>query len=224
MDSVATTLLYLQAESLLIVFTSLGFLRTWASLSLIPLGIGCLLGFLPRFYDKWLLTKRRKQGEVLLPEDKLFEFALATPMLAIALWWFAWTIPPEIYTHWIVPMLSLILTGFALNDIMFTLQGYLADNYTIYTFSALTGGLLAQCLLIAGVLPFTHNMYTNINANVATLILATVATIFCVSPYILLKHGKAIWKASPFAQYSWNAYIDNQVKDDMNAGVVLQES
>lgn len=224
MDSVATTLLYLQAESLLIVFTSLGFSRTRASLSLIPLGIGCLLGFLPRFYDEWLLTKRREQGEVLQPEDKLFGFALATPLLAIALWWFAWTIPPEIHTHWIVPMLSLILAGFALNDITFTLQGYLADSYTIYTSSALTGGLLARCLLIAGVLPFTHDMYTNISANVATSILATVGTIFCVSPYILLKHGKAIRKASPFAHYSWNAYMDNQVEDDMNTGGVLQET
>lgn len=223
MDSVATTLFYLQAESLLIVYTSLDFSGTQASLSLIPVGIGCLLGFLPRFYDDWLLAKRRKQGKALEPEDKLFGFALGAPVLAVALWWFAWTIPPEVHTHWVVSMLALIPAGFALNDITFTLQGYLADSYTIYAASAFAGGLLVRSLLIAVVLPFTHDMYTNITANAATSILAAVGTMFCVSPYILLRHGKAIRKASPFAQYSLGAYTENQVEDDMNAaGVVLE--
>jgi len=223
MDSVATTLFYLQAESLIVVYTSLGLSGTQASLSLIPVGIGCLLGFLPRFYDDWKLTKLRQQGKPLQPEDKLFGFALRSPVLAIALWWFAWTIPPQVHTHWAVSMLALIPAGFALNDITFTLQGYLADSYTIYAASAFAGGLLARSLMIAAILPFTRLMYTSITANAATSILAAVGTLFCVSPYILLRHGKGIRKASPFAQFSLDTYTENQVEDDMNAaGLVLE--
>ena len=223
MDSVATALFYLQAESLLIVYTLLGFSETQASLSLVPVGIGCLLGFLPRFYDHWLLTERRKLGRILEPEDKLLGFAIGVPVLALALWWFAWTIPPNVHTHWVVSMLALIPAGFAENDITFTLSGYLADSYTIYSASAFAGNLLARSLLIATILPFTQSIYTNISANAATSILAAIGTFFCVSPFVLLGRGKAIRKASPFAQYSLGAYTKNQVEDDMNAaGLVLE--
>ena len=181
MDSVATALFYLQAESLLIVYKSLGISASQASLSLISVGIGCLLGFLPRFYDHRLLNRRWKERKNLEPEDKLFGFAVGAPILAVALWWFSWSIPPQVHTHWVVSMLALIPAGFALNDITFTLQGYLADSYTIYAASAFAGALLSRSILIANVLPFTRYMYTNISANAATSILAAAASLFCLS-------------------------------------------
>lgn len=71
--------------------------------------------------------------------------------------------------------------------------------------------------------PFTHDMYTDITANAATCILAAIGTLFCVAPYILLRYGVRIRKASPFAQYSLGTYTENQVEDDMNiAGVILE--
>lgn len=222
MDSVATALFYVQAESLLLVYTSLGFTTSQASLSQVPIAIGCLLGLFPRLYDSHILRLRRQRGQILAPEDKLFGFSLGAPTLALALWWFAWTIPPLVHAPWIASMFALVPAGFALNDITFTLQGYLADSYTVYAASAFAGGLLARSLLIAAVLPFVHHMYTDISANAATSIVAGMATLFCISPWVLLKHGKAIRKASPFAQYSLNVYVENQVEDDMNtAGVVL---
>jgi hypothetical protein len=224
MDSVATTLFYLQAESFLIVYTSFGFSTATASLSQVPIAIGCLLGLLPRVYDSHILKLRLQQGKPLAPEDKLFGFALGAPTLAVSLWWFAWTIPPLVHAPWIASMLSLVPAGFALNDITFTLQGYLADSYTIYAASAFAGGLLARSLLIAGVLPFARHMYTGISANVATSIVAGVATLFCISPWVLLKHGEAIRKASPFAQYSFGVYVENQVEDDMNTAAVVMET
>ena len=216
MDSVATTIFYLQAESFIIVYSSLGFSKTQASLSLIPVAIGCLLGFLPRFYDDRLVATRQKQGKSVEPEHKLFGFALGTPILAIALWWFAWTIPPQVHTHWIVSMLALVPAGFSLNDITFTLEGYLADSYTVYAASAFAGGLTSRCFLVAAVLPFAHKMYTDISANAVTSVLAAVGTVFCIAPYVLLKHGKTIRKKSKFAQHSLKEYSANQVEDDMN--------
>ena len=223
MDSVATTLFYLQAESLIIVYTSLGFSATQASLSLIPVALGCLLGFLPRIYDDRKLKKLRQQKKPIQPEDKLFGFSIGSPILAIALWWFAWTIPPQVHTHWAISMLALVPAGFALNDITFTLAGYLEDCYTIYAASAFAGGLLARSLLIAAVLPFTRLMYTNITPNVSTSILAAVGTLFYISPYVLIRCGKGIRKASSFARYSLDAYKENQVEDDMGEEEILSE-
>lgn len=107
-----------------------------------------------------------------------------------------------VHTRWIILMPALTPVGFALNEITFTLQGYLADSYTIYASSAFAGGLSTRCLLIAAVLPFTHDMYTEITAKAAALILAAVGTLFCVSPYVLLRHRKSIRKTSKFSQYS----------------------
>ena len=59
MDSVATVLFYLQAESFLIVYTSLDLSNSQVSLAQIPIALGCLAGFLPRYYDDKLLSKRR---------------------------------------------------------------------------------------------------------------------------------------------------------------------
>ena len=220
MESVATTLLYLQAESLIIVYKSLGLSASQASLSLIPVGIGCLLEFLPRFYDHRLLN-RGKERKNLEPEDKLFSSALGAPILAVALWWVSWSVPPQVHTHWVVFMLALVPAGFALNDITFTLQGCIADSYTIYANSAFAEGLLSRSILIATVLPFTRYMYTNITANSATSVLAAVASIFCVSPYFLLKDGKRMRRASPFAHHSLETYTLNQNEDDMSTGGVM---
>lgn len=118
-------------------------------------------------------------------------------------------------------MLALKPAGFALNDITFTLQGYLVDSYTIYAASAFAGNLLSRSLLIAAVMPFTHDMYTNIGANTATSIVAGVGTLFCVSLYILHKYGNTIRQASPFAQYSLAMYMVNGVEDDMNLTSVM---
>ena len=112
-------------------------------------------------------------------------------------------------------MLALVLMGFALNEITFTLSGYLADSYTGYAASALAGNLLAWAVATAAVLPFTRAIYTNVTPNVATSILAAVGTLFCVSPYILLKYGKRIRKATSFVQYSLKTYAENAIEDDL---------
>lgn len=214
MDAAATLLSYLQAESFLIVYESFGLSESSASLAQIAVIIGCLLSVLPRWYDHRLLIRLRRGGRGPAPEDKLFGFALAAPTLAVGLWWFAWTIPPRIRIHWAPSMLSLILTGFAVNEFVYTLSGYLADSYTTFAASAFAGMLLTRSLLTAAVVQFTYQMYTNISANDATSILAAFATAFCVAPYILIRHGKRIREASKFCSYSLDANQHNAIEED----------
>jgi len=54
-------------------------------------------------------------------------------------------------------------------------------------------------------------MFNGLGGNVAGSILAAVATLFCVTPFIFLKYGRILRERSPFAQYS--AGINNQYGD-----------
>ena len=114
--------------------------------------------------------------------------------------------------------------GFTLNKFLYTLSGYLADSYTIYATSAFAGLLLSRSFVTAAILPFTYPIFTNLGANAASSILASVATVFYIAPIVLIRYGKRIRLASKFAKYSLSAYQDNQVEDDMNIAFVTVEA
>ena len=215
MSAVSFGLIYFFAEALPVVYGSFGFSERQASLAFIPIGIGLMGGVFTRLYDRRILQRRRKQNKPLEPEDKLVGFAIAAPVLAISLWIFAWTIPPRApHVHWIVSMFALILAGFAANEFDCTLAGYLSDSYTIYAASAYAGLSLLRTFACAAFPLFGHQMYTGLGSNVASSILAVVATVFCFCPIIFLKYGKRIREASKFARYSLTVYRDNQLEDD----------
>ena len=82
LGSVTCALFYLSAEALLLIFESYGWTPQTASLSFIPIIIGCLCGLFTRLYDYQRLSNRKKSGKPLEPEHKLLGFALAAPSLA----------------------------------------------------------------------------------------------------------------------------------------------
>lgn len=215
MSAVSFGLIYFFAEALPVVYGSFGFSERQASLAFIPIGIGLFGGVFTRLYDRRVLQRRRKQNKPLEPEDKLVGFAIAAPILAISLWIFAWTTPPLVpHVHWIVSMFALVLAGFAANEFDCTLAGYLSDSYTIYAASAYAGLSFLRTLACAAFPLFGHGMYDALGSNVASSILATVATVFCVCPIIFLKYGKRIREASKFARYSLTVYRNNQLDND----------
>jgi hypothetical protein len=81
MGSVTCALFYLQAESLLLVFEEYGWSTAQASLSFIPILLGCLASSLTRFYDHHKIAKIIQGNGFVEPEDKLTGFALAAPCL-----------------------------------------------------------------------------------------------------------------------------------------------
>lgn len=83
LGSVTCALFYLSAEALLLIFESYGWSPQSASLSFIPIIIGCLCGFFTRLYDYQRLSDRKESGKPLEPEHKLLGFSLAAPSLAI---------------------------------------------------------------------------------------------------------------------------------------------
>ena len=216
MGSVVCATLWLFAEVIITVYESFGFSGTLASLAFIPIGIGLLLSIIARLVEHRIIAKRRKTKYQIQPEDRLFGFAIAVPTLAASLWWFAWTIPPHLQVHWTISMLALIPLGFGLNSFLYSLSGYLTDTYTTHAASAFAGFLLSRSFATAVLLPFTNQIYAFLGANVAFSLLATVATLFCIAPYVLIRYGKSIRERSEFARYSLTDSLDNQVDSDSN--------
>lgn len=233
MGSVTCALFYLQAESIPLVFEAYGWSSAAASLGFVPILLGCLISSLTRFYDHHHLAQIIESGKSVEPEDKLTGFAIAAPLLAggksysyirvqrynpdhcLGLWLFAWTIPPMTHVHWIVPMIAQFFVGYALNENVYTLTGFLADSYTIYAASGFAGLILARASTCAVILPFTRPMYVNLGYNVASSILAAIATVFCIAPFIFISYGKKIRESSKFAKLSLTTYNNNKVEDDM---------
>lgn len=202
MSSIAFGQIYLLTEAVPIIYSQFNFNRQQQSLAFIPIGIGFILGGITRFNDIRIVRRIRAKGQTLAPEDKMRGFWMGAPVLAISLWWFAWSIPPHVITHWVVSMIPLIGVGLATTEFDCTLSGYLTDSYTIYTASAFAALEIVRAT-ISGALPlFTPQLYQALDPNRATSLLAAAATLFCVAPFIFWKYGTELRQRSKFAKYS----------------------
>lgn len=201
--TIAFALIYAQTESLTIVYETLGFTTTETSLAFIPLLLGLLINVFARLYDQRLFDRCRKEDRPILPETKIHSFAVACPALAVGLWIFAWTVPPMVReVHWIVSMLGLVLIGFATNDFAVVLFGYITDSYTTYAASAVSSLSLSRTIAAAVFPLFTTQMYEGLGANVATSIIAAVATLFAFTPFLFFRYGKKLREKSKYARGS----------------------
>lgn len=205
LSAIAWSLLFLFTESLSVVFSLYGFTDTQTSLFFIPILIGVFGGIPVRLHDYSLLRNKNMKGEPLKPEDKLFGFALAAPALAIGLWWFAWTTPQAVHTHWMVPTLALVLIGFAINEFEYILAGYLTDCYGAYSSSAIAAMSVVRSAFAGGLPLFTYFMFTGISTNAASSILAAMATMFCLAPVLFMRHGATLREKSSFAKHNVTA-------------------
>lgn len=215
MSAVSWALIYLFAESLPSVYASLGFTGPSTSLAFIPLLLGIPLSVLFRIHDLRVLGRCARANLPLNPEQKLTGFAIAAPALAVGLWIFAWTVPPAIpHLHWAVSMVGLVLVGFATNEFACTLSGYLADSYTIYASSAFAALAFLRAIL-AGIFPlFAPRMYSAMGQNLASTVLAAVATCFCGLAVLFIKYGKLVRQKSKFAGHSLVVNKATQVRGD----------
>ena len=202
LNATVWALIYLLSDALPVVYSSayFDFPAAQSSLPFLSIGIGAGFGVFVRFYDRRKAALRRKNHIPLKPEDKLLGFYIAAPTLAIGLWWFAWTIPPLVHTYWIISVLSLVLLGFSANEFVTLLAGYLIDSYTTYATSALVPCGFMRCILSAIFPLFGRQMFIDLGSNVACSVLAGMASIFCVTPYIFAKYGERIRLRSKYAR------------------------
>ncbi|KAE8138569.1 MFS multidrug transporter [Aspergillus pseudotamarii] len=215
MTSTAFGLVYLFTEALQPIYQHLGFTAESSCLAFVGLGIGTVLSLLTRLADDRIIENYLRDGRQLLPEHKLLGIYIGTPLMAIGLWWFAWTIPPYAENmHWIVPTIPLVLIGYAINEFPTVLLGYLADSYLSYAASGLAAVASLRAILSATFPLFARQMFSALGNNVAVSILAAVGTVFCVIPPLFGRYGTRIRANSKFAHYSLRTHEENCVDKD----------
>jgi hypothetical protein len=215
MSALAFALIYLFTEALPPIYESFGFTYKAASLPFLAIGIGLIAGILTRLLDNRTLAKHHREGRPLVPEDKLIGFSIGAPVLAGALWCFAWTVPPRVHgVHWLVSTIPLAFIGYALNEFDCVLAGYLADSYLSYAASGLAAVALLRSTMSAVFPLFGIQMFKALGTNVAVSILAALATLFCVVPRLFTQYGGRIRARSKFAKHSLQVYQENGVDKD----------
>ncbi|KUJ08940.1 MFS multidrug transporter [Mollisia scopiformis] len=214
MSSVGWALIYFFTEALPIIYSNFNLSPDQSSLMFLAMGVGISIGILPRIHDWRKLKQRIVDQKPLHPEDKLIGFSFAAPSLAFGLWWLSLTVPPRSHFHWSVTVVGLIPIGFATNEFACTLSGYLGDTYTIYASSAFAAMSFLRAIL-GGVFPlFGRPMYVSLGSNTATMIIASLATVFCATPILFTRYGRAIRKRSKFASYSLEVNNETQIHAD----------
>lgn len=211
MSAVAFALIYLFTEALPPIYISMGFSTTSSYLPFFAICIGFLFGLLTRIQDHRIILRYQEQGIPIEPEHKLLGFSIGAPILAVGLWWFSWTIPPAVHVHWLVSTAALVLIGFAVNEFDSVLAGYLADSYQGYAASGFAAVQLLRSSMSAAFPLFATDMYDALGANVASSILAALATVFCILPPLFGRYGRQIRGLSKFAKHSLQVYQENGV-------------
>ena len=184
------SILYILPLILPLIYTSNAYkLTSQTSISLFSLAvIGLLFTVLPRYWNHLNPSSGQRSvssGQRLVNKYGPLTYVVGALALPIALWWFAWTIPPHTTgTPWVASGLSLILLGYAIGEItVFVLQFLiLFSRAAADKRSVLTATAFLQAVLGGGGVLVTEVMYKNLNNNIATSVLAAIATVmgFCI--------------------------------------------
>ena len=193
-NAFSTALLYLFAVAFPLIYAHYAWSRRKATLLFLFIALGLLFSTLTRFHDRHATRKSRRANRR-LPEQALFGFAIGAPVLAVGLWWFAWTVPG---THvkgvaWSASALSLTFIGYGVNEHSTVLPRHvLASNKRNKpdAASAFTALLLVRALLSALFPLFTRQMFENLGTNPAASVLAAI-------PTILVKFGARVRGSGP---------------------------
>ncbi|KAK8111752.1 uncharacterized protein PG998_008209 [Apiospora kogelbergensis] len=215
-SAISWGIIYFFTESLTKAYTSMGFSNTEASLPFLAMASGVLLTSLPRLWDMRVAKRRQAQHKPVQPEDKIVGFAFAAPALAVGLAWYAWTVPPAAPAGlpWIVPTLALAPVGFAVNEMAYTLSGYLADAYLLYAASAFCGLAFVRAL-VSGLMPLAAlALHDALGANLAGTVVAGLALVFCGAPWVFFRYSRTLRQRSPFARFSLQSHLRTQIDRD----------
>ncbi|GAA5923091.1 MFS transporter [Sporobolomyces koalae] len=102
--------------------------------------------------------------------------------------------------HWFGPVFGLFLIFWGVFQIYLAVFTYLADCYTIYAASALSGQSLFRNLAAFAFPLFTRQMYSAMGYQWASFLAAMVALALAATPFVLMRYGPSIRAKSKFAK------------------------
>ncbi|KAI1121630.1 major facilitator superfamily domain-containing protein [Nemania abortiva] len=208
LSGVSDAIVFIQIQSMNLVYKQWDFNSWQIGLAFIPIAIGYAIAWVA-FFPAFKRNRRRRdenpRDEHAQFESRLYPLLWAAPCLPIGLLIFAWTSsgPP---LHWIGTMFGTALIGIANYSIYMATIDYMICAYGPYSASATGGNGLARDLL-AGLftfpaIPFYENIGAEVGLNLefASTILAVVSAVLVVGAVYVYWKGPSFRRNSPFAQ------------------------
>ncbi|RJE26774.1 resistance protein [Aspergillus sclerotialis] len=146
----------------------------------------------------WKLVRERLLGKSESePEYRLPPAILGGVLIPVGLFWFGWTMYPDI--HWIVPIVGSGVFGCGMLLVFTGVFTFLVDAYPKYAASAMAANSFARCLFSAVFPLFGTQMYENLGYQWATSLLAFLTVAMMPFPWLFFKYGKVLRQKSKFA-------------------------
>ncbi|PHH59265.1 hypothetical protein CDD81_3522 [Ophiocordyceps australis] len=202
--SVVYTLLYMLFEIYPIVFQEK---RGWnagvGELPLIGTVVGACIGGLCVSIESHLQVKKVRNGTLnvqdMRPEDRLPLTMVGGITFAISMFWLAWTAEYN-SVHWIAPTLAGVFLAASMLFIFVGFLNYLVDSYLQFAASAIAANTIARSACGAAAPLFTNQMFKALGIGGGGSLIAGVATLLAVIPFMFYKYGPAIRRRSRFAK------------------------
>ncbi|KAM7222007.1 Major facilitator superfamily domain containing protein [Rhypophila decipiens] len=146
----------------------------------------------------WYQRKLAANNGMPIPEWRLPSVIAGGASFAAGLFWFGWG-GYRADVHWIVPVLSGLLSGFGLLSIFLQALNYLVDSYLMFAASAIAGNTFLRSLAGAGFPLFSTYMYDAMGIQWASTLLGCVAAALVPIPVLFYLYGHKLRAKSTFA-------------------------
>ncbi|SPO25312.1 related to TPO1 - Vacuolar polyamine-H+ antiporter [Ustilago trichophora] len=188
-------IIFISLEAIPIVFSGYGWNAEQQHMALLTIAVGGTIGYFFNFHqEKLYAATARKYGGKPPPEARLYYAAAGAVLAPVGLFIFAWTGRPGISPA--APIVGLTLFNLALFPVYLAVFSYLADVYERYASSALAAQSFLRNTFAACFPLFSQQMYAKLTPKYASTLLASIACLLGVVPFVLLKYGDRIRKHS----------------------------
>ena len=197
---VAWALLFLSLTSVPIAFgRAYGYTGLQSSFVLLGIAVGGLIGWALQFHQEYLYHRKAKNcGGKPPPEARLTYPCVGAILFPVGLFMYAWGTRPEV--HPAVGIIGVIAFNTGVYWVYVGVFSFLSDVYERYASSALAAQSWLRNLF-AGVFPlFGVKMYEQLDAPIATTILASISAALAIVPFGLYFYGDRLRKASRVAR------------------------
>ncbi|KAF7194126.1 Major facilitator superfamily multidrug transporter mdrA, partial [Pseudocercospora fuligena] len=193
-------LLYMLFSIYPIVFHDM---RGWnvgvSELPLLGTMIGAFVGGAINYYFIRRDRERRASGADIRPEDRLTVAKIGGIMFPVSMFWFSWTANYN-SIHWIVPTLAGVFLSASFLLIFVGYLNYLVDNYLSYAASALAANTVLRTFCGAAAPLFTTYMFRSLTVAGGGSLIAGLACLLAVIPFVFSKYGEQIRKRSKYIE------------------------
>ncbi|GAA6059611.1 hypothetical protein JCM10212_005110 [Sporobolomyces blumeae] len=188
--------LYLCLVSIPIVFERIYRFNTGeAGLLYITQTIGSTLGLIVDYYcDKLYQKNVAKRG----PEARLYTAFVGGILVPLGSYLYAFTSYPQV--PWIAPAIGIVVLYTGMYCVYLSTFSYLAESYSLYASSALSGMSFVRNIVGAVFPLFTTALYDRLGVQGAGGLTAGIATLLSATPFVLYRYGASLRSRSPFAR------------------------